>query len=78
MLYVDVTLLQDADAVARTNHVLRRVQLQLYYHGTVDLLLRARRRVLSANFARLVKHVWGDFTDVRTDENLKHKNVVIN
>lgn len=71
MLHVDIPLFEYADAVARRQHVLRRIKLELYHNGAVDLLLRARRGVLSAHPARLVEHVRRHLAHVCTYENLK-------
>lgn len=70
VLNVDVSLLEDADAIASRDHVFGWVQLNLDDDGALDLLLDTRCRVLSADFAGLVEHVGGDFTDVRSDKDL--------
>lgn len=73
VLHVDVALLEDADAVARGQHVLAGVQLQLDDDGAVDLLFRAGRRVFAADAARLVEHVGGYFAYICTNENLEQR-----
>ena len=54
-----------------------RVEVDLYDDGAVDLLLDARRRVLAAHSARLVKHVRGDSPLVGADEHLQRSGLLV-
>ena len=77
VLDVDVPLLQDADAVARDHHVLRRIHVHLDHDGAVYFPLDARRRIFAAHAAGLVEHMWRDTAEIRADENLKGGRLVV-
>lgn len=77
MLHVNITLLQDAHAVASDQHVLRRIHIDLDHDRTIDLTFHTRRGVLSADSAGLVEHMGRHSAQVGADEHLQIRRLVV-
>lgn len=68
MLDVDITLFENANAVA--SNILRRIHVNLYYDCAIDLPLDTGRRVLAAYSTGLVEHMGCHSAKIGTDEHL--------
>lgn len=75
VLDIDITLLQDTDAIARD--VLGGLDVDFDHYRAVDLPFHARRGVLAAHAAGLIKHVGQNAAHVGADEYLQARRFII-
>lgn len=75
MFHVNITLLQDADAIA--GYILCRIHVNLDNNRAINLPFDAGCRVLAAYSAGLIEHVRRHSTQISADEYLQSRRFVI-